>query len=68
MPKFLQRVVAWFRRQLPDLDLKSLLPISFDATKGAILLGNHTTENLLLAQFTSASGTYGIVQVYSART
>ncbi|KLO15399.1 hypothetical protein SCHPADRAFT_995885 [Schizopora paradoxa] len=62
MPKFLQRIFAWFRRQMPDLDVKNLLPISFDATKGAILLGNHTTENLLLAQFASASGTYGIVQ------
>lgn len=62
-PSFLDRFYAWSRRQLPDLNPKSLLPISLEASKGAITMGNHTTESLLLAQFTFASGTYGIVQV-----
>ena len=41
----------------------SLLPVSIEAEKGAIILGNKTTESLLMAQFAEAEGTYGIVQV-----
>lgn len=50
------------RRQLPDLDPKNLLPISFEVLKGSITMGNHTTESLLMGQFRRAYGTYGIVQ------
>ncbi|KAI5121559.1 hypothetical protein M0805_000740 [Coniferiporia weirii] len=61
-PSFLRRLVGRIKHQLPDLDPKSLLPLSFEATKGAITMGNHTTQNLFMAQFVQASGTYGIVQ------
>ncbi|TDL24302.1 hypothetical protein BD410DRAFT_116796 [Rickenella mellea] len=62
MPVFLSESLSWLRRQLPYLDPKNLLPFSFDATKAAIICGNNSTENLLMAQFTTARGTYGIVQ------
>ncbi|KAL5523541.1 hypothetical protein ACEPAG_7714 [Sanghuangporus baumii] len=61
-PSFISTFSSWLRRQLPDLDPKHLLPISFEAVKGSITMGNHTTESLLMAQFTRASGTYGVVQ------
>lgn len=63
LPAFVTRLFMWMRRQLPDLNPKSLLPVSLEATKGAIILGNKTTESLLMAQFAAAEGTYGIVQV-----
>ncbi|KAL5507471.1 CSF1 [Sanghuangporus vaninii] len=61
-PSFFNTFSSWLRHQLPDLDPKHLLPISFEVVKGAITMGNHTTESLLMAQFTRASGTYGVVQ------
>ena len=51
------------KRQLPDLDPRSLLPLSIEITKGAITIGNHAVDNLLLAQFSRAEGTFGVVQV-----
>ncbi|EJD02702.1 uncharacterized protein FOMMEDRAFT_146573 [Fomitiporia mediterranea MF3/22] len=62
LPSFVGKLSSWIRTQLPDLDPKNLLPLSFSVDKGAITMGNHTTENLLLGQFASAAGTYGIVQ------
>ncbi|THH07232.1 hypothetical protein EW145_g3529 [Phellinidium pouzarii] len=62
VPSFFSRFTRRIKRHLPDLDPKNLLPLSFTATKGAITMGNHTTENLFMAQFARATGTYGIVQ------
>ena len=66
LPSFVDRFSSWIRRQLPDLNPRNLLPLSFETVKGAITMGNHTTESLLLGQFTRAYGTFGIVQSRSA--
>lgn len=62
LPSFVDRLSFWARRQLPDLNPRNLLPLSFEAVKGAITMGNHTTESLLLGQFSRAYGTFGIIQ------
>jgi hypothetical protein len=58
-------VLIWFKRQLPSLDPKDLLPIGIEATKGAIVCGNGSTPSLLVAEFSKAEGTFGIVQAMS---
>ena len=63
MPAFVRTSLAWFRQQLPSLDPKDMLPLGIDIQTGAIILGNHSTPNLLVAEFRNASGTYGIVPV-----
>ena len=63
MPAFVKTSLAWFRQQLPSLDPKDMLPLGIDIQTGAIILGNHSTPNLLVAEFRNASGTYGIVPV-----
>jgi hypothetical protein len=55
----------WLKRQLTSLDPKNLLPIGIEATKGAILCGNGSTPSLLVAEFSKAEGTFGIVQARS---
>src|SRR6202042_1277483 len=42
-----------------------LLPIGIEATKGAIVCGNGSTPSLLVAEFSKAEGTFGIVQARS---
>ncbi|SJK97793.1 uncharacterized protein ARMOST_01048 [Armillaria ostoyae] len=61
-PTFLQDAFTWFKRQLPTLDPKELLPIGLDATKGVIICGNSSTPNLLVAEFQRAEGNLGISQ------
>jgi hypothetical protein len=58
-------VLIWFKRQLPSLDPKDLLPVGIEATKGAIVCGNGSTPSLLVAEFSKAEGTFGIVQARS---
>ena len=65
LPPFLTNFYAWLKTQLPDLDPKHLLPVSYEVSKAAITMGNHTTESILLAQSVQTSGTYGIVQARS---
>ncbi|KAJ3735770.1 hypothetical protein DFJ43DRAFT_832425 [Lentinula guzmanii] len=60
-PAFLADLVAWVRGQLPNLDPKDLLPLGLDIAKGAIICGNPSTPNLLVAEFQRATGTFGIV-------
>lgn len=55
--------ISWFKRQLPNLDPKDLLPLSFRVVNGAVVCGNSATPNLLMSKFTAVDGTYGIVQV-----
>ena len=37
--------------------------MGLEVSKGAIICGNVSTPNLLIAEFSEAQGTYGIVQV-----
>lgn len=62
-PSHLKRFVSWVRLQLPNFDPKNLLPMGLEVSKGAIICGNASTPNLLIAEFSEAQGTYGIVQV-----
>lgn len=62
-PNCLRKLLPWLQLQLPNFDLKNFLPISFEATKGAIICGNASTPSLLVAEFHRAEGTYGVVQV-----
>ncbi|VDB95270.1 unnamed protein product [Peniophora sp. CBMAI 1063] len=59
LPDRLRRAVDWIRDQLPDLDPKSLLPLSFYVRKGIITCGNISTPSLLVAEFSTADGAYG---------
>ncbi|KAF9033263.1 hypothetical protein BDZ89DRAFT_1063002 [Hymenopellis radicata] len=61
-PTALQDFFSWFKRQLPNLDPKELLPIGIDITKGVILCGNNSTPNLMVAEFENGNGTFGITQ------
>ncbi|GLB37483.1 putative fermentation associated protein [Lyophyllum shimeji] len=62
IPHGVWRAIAWIKRQLPNLDPKDLLPLGIEVTKGAIICGNHSTQNLLVAEFHSSEGTFGIVE------
>jgi len=62
-PKAVLNSISWLRRQLPNLDPLELLPLGFDVLKGAIVIGNASTPNLLVSQFQKAEGTYGITEV-----
>jgi hypothetical protein len=64
-PPFIRTALIWLKRQLPSLDPKDLLPIGIDATQGAIVCGNGSTPDLLVAEFSQAHGTFGIVQARS---
>ncbi|KZV70698.1 hypothetical protein PENSPDRAFT_752360 [Peniophora sp. CONT] len=59
MPDWVRRAADWIRGQLPDLDPKSLLPLSFYVRKGIITCGNISTPSLLVAEFTTADGAFG---------
>ncbi|KIK67374.1 hypothetical protein GYMLUDRAFT_156567 [Collybiopsis luxurians FD-317 M1] len=60
-PAFLTNLVSWIREQLPNLDPKDLLPLGIQVSKGAIICGNPSTPNLLVAEFKRMEGTFGIV-------
>ena len=62
-PKFLRNFVQWLRGQLPDLDVKDLLPISFECFNGGIVCGNMATSDILVAEFNRADGIFGTVPV-----
>ena len=62
-PKFLRNFVQWLRSQLPDLNAKNLLPISFECFNGGIVCGNIATSNILVAEFNRADGIFGTVPV-----
>lgn len=54
---------AWIKRQLPHFDPNDLLPFGIEVIKGAIICGNSSTPNLLVAEFTRTEGTFGVVKV-----
>ena len=58
VPAVITRAVEYIRRQLPILDPKDLLPLGINVQTGAIILGNPSTPDLLVAEFHSALGTY----------
>ncbi|KAH9985984.1 hypothetical protein BJV74DRAFT_946145 [Russula compacta] len=60
-PMFLRNFVHWLRGQLPDLDVKDLLPFSFEGLNGGIVCGNMATSNILVAEFSRADGMFGTV-------
>lgn len=62
-PLSVQRGIDWVRRQLPNFDPKDLLPLGILVTKGAIICGNASTPSLMVAEFKSTEGTFGIVPV-----
>jgi len=51
------------RNQLPNLDPKEILPLGIDVETGIIVLGNSSTPNLLVAEFRSADGMFGLLPV-----
>ncbi len=63
MPSFVVKCLTWLRNQKPSFDGKDLLPLGIDIQRGAIIMGNRSTPNLLVAEFQNAFGTYGIVPV-----
>ncbi|KAF7315604.1 hypothetical protein MIND_00075800 [Mycena indigotica] len=62
VPAVVQRAWQWIRQELPTLDPKDLLPLGIEVTKGAIICGNPSTPNLLVAEFKRTEGMFGIVQ------
>ncbi|KAF9465079.1 hypothetical protein BDZ94DRAFT_1351083 [Collybia nuda] len=62
MPYGVRATIAWIKRQLPNLDPKDLLPLGVEVIKGAIVCGNSSTPNLLVAEFRRTEGTFGVVK------
>ena len=62
-PKVLKGWIGALKQQLPSLDPKDLLPLGIEVRKGAIVIGNESTPTLLVVDFKSTEGTYGIVPV-----
>ena len=63
VPTVMKRFLAWFKQQMPVLDLKDLFPLGIRVSKGVITCGNHSTPSLLVAEFGVCHGTFGITQV-----
>ncbi|THH20420.1 hypothetical protein EW146_g951 [Bondarzewia mesenterica] len=64
-PRFIHNISERIRTQLPNLDPKTMFPISFEGSKGAILCGNASTPSILVAEFRYAKGVFGIVPAKS---
>lgn len=62
-PQVFKTFARGIRNQLPNLDPKDLLPIGVEVTKGAFVIGNASTPELLVAEYRCTRGTYGIVPV-----
>ncbi|KXN92475.1 Protein CSF1 [Leucoagaricus sp. SymC.cos] len=65
IPARIQQAFSWFKKQLPVLDPKELLPLGIHVSKGAITCGNLSTPSLLVAEFGVCQGTFGITQAKS---
>ena len=57
------RLWKWLMSLLPRFDFSDLLPIEFEAKKGAIILGNHSMKSRFIISFGSGTGTYGVAPV-----
>src|SRR5258706_3394567 len=60
---FSSRLWKWLMALLPRFDFSDLLPIEFEAKKGAIIFGNHSMESRFIISFGSGTGTYGVAPV-----
>ncbi|PFH51536.1 hypothetical protein AMATHDRAFT_74889 [Amanita thiersii Skay4041] len=65
IPLIVRPALDWFKGQLPSLDPMDLFPVGIEGVKGAIICGNSSTPQLLLAEFQRAEGTYGYVSARS---
>lgn len=63
VPATIQQAFTWFKEQLPVLDPKELLPLGIQVSKGAIICGNSSTPNLVVAEFNVCQGTFGVTKV-----
>jgi hypothetical protein len=63
IPSAVRNAFVWVRQQLPNLDPKDLLPLGIEVSTGSIVLGNPSTPSILVAEFRSAAGTFGVVSV-----
>lgn len=57
------RLWRWLMSLLPSLDFSDLLPIEFEARKGAVILGNHSMKSRFIISFGSVTGTYNVAPV-----
>lgn len=57
------RLWNWWMSLLPSFDFSDLLPIEFEAKKGAIILGNPSMQSRFIISFGSGTGTYGVAPV-----
>jgi hypothetical protein len=57
------RLWRWLMSLLPRFDFSDLLPIQFEAKKGAIMLGNHSMKSRFIISFGSGTGTYSVAPV-----
>ncbi|KAG8213869.1 hypothetical protein J3R82DRAFT_10613 [Butyriboletus roseoflavus] len=64
-PPMIHAAINWIKRQMPYLDPKDLLPISIEVFKLAIVCGNSSTPNFMVAECHRADGTFGIVRARS---
>ncbi|KAL4073990.1 hypothetical protein J3A83DRAFT_4507268, partial [Scleroderma citrinum] len=64
-PPIIHAALNWIKRQMPYIDSKDLLPISIAAFKCAIVCGNKSTPDLMVAECHRADGTFGIVPARS---
>lgn len=55
--------LRWIKSQLPVFEFSDFLPLSIDVANGAIVCGNASTPNLLVAEYKRAEGTFGVVPV-----
>jgi len=63
LPAAVSNALSWLKCQFPKFDIDVLLPIGLEAMKGAIVCGNPSTPELLVAQFYHVDGLYGFVKV-----
>ena len=57
------RLWRWSMSLLPSFNFSDLLPIEFEAKKGAIILGNHSIKSRFILSFGSGTGTYSVAPV-----
>lgn len=57
---FPSKIWSWLKSFAPTFDLNDLLPISLEAKRGAIVLGNASTPTIFTVRFGTGSGTYNI--------
>lgn len=63
VPTAVRNAFEWLKQQLPNLDPKDLLPLGIEVNTGSIIMGNPSTPTMLVAEFRTANGTFGVVGV-----